>query len=130
MRIRSLSPILAVALALAPRPLLAQPSTPDRDRARLLANEGYDALDRKDYATAIDRFTQADALFHVATVAIGLARAQAGVGHLVDAKRTYERIVSEGAKPGSPPAIAKAVADAQRELAAIAPRVGGLVITV
>jgi hypothetical protein len=121
---------LALLLALAPGAALAEPSTADRDRARQLANEGYDALDQKDYPTAAERFTRADALFHVSTVALGLARAQAGLGRLVEAQQTYGRIVAEGAAPGAPAPLVNAVAEARRELARLAPRVPSVVITV
>jgi serine/threonine protein kinase len=78
--------------------LLAQPiSAAEKAKARDLANAGYDALDKRDYVTAANRFTQADGIIHVATVRLGLARAQAGLGHLVDAETTYKKILAEGA---------------------------------
>jgi hypothetical protein len=120
----------ALLLALAPASAHADASAADRAIARDLANEGYDALERKDFTTAVERFTRAEALFHVATIALGLARAQAGLGRLLDASETYRRIVAEGAPSGAPPAIARALADARRELDAIAPRLAGIVINV
>ena len=121
---------LALLLTLAPAAASAQPSDGDRALARTLANEGYDALDRKDYAAAVERFTRADALFHVATVALGLARARVGLGQLVAARETYAAMVREGVPAGAPAPLVKAVADARKELDALAPRIPSLLITV
>jgi hypothetical protein len=122
---------LVLLVALAPTPALAQQvSAADRALARDLAMEGYDALDRKDYPTAVERFGRADALFHVASVALGLARAQVGIGQLVNAQETYGRIVREGVPAGAPAALVKAVSDAGAELAAVRPRIAGVIITV
>jgi hypothetical protein len=123
--------LLALLFALAPARALAQPISPaDKARARDLANAGYDALDKKDYAKAAERFAQADGIIRVATVRIGLARAQAGLGRLRDAQATYGKIVTEGAPPGAPPPIVKAVAEARREVEALGSRIPTLVIRV
>src|SRR4051794_6044258 len=50
---------LLCGLLLAPRVAWAEPTEADRATARSLASEGYDALERKDYATAVDRFRHA-----------------------------------------------------------------------
>jgi hypothetical protein len=127
---RLASIVLLAAVALAPAVASAQSSAADRAVARTLTLEGYDALDNKDWATAADRFTRADTLYHVPSVALGLARAQVGLGRLVDAQDTYRRMVQEGAPPGSPPAFVQAVEDARKDLAALIPRVPSVVITV
>jgi hypothetical protein len=119
-----------VALALWPSPALAQPSDVDRATARALTLEGYEALDRKDYATAADRFTRADALYHAPTVMLGLAHAQVGLGKLVEALVTYSRIANEAVPPNAPAAFAKAVDDARRELAALMPRIPNVIVNV
>ncbi|HEY8945131.1 MAG TPA: hypothetical protein VIM73_12760, partial [Polyangiaceae bacterium] len=49
---------------------LAEPSAEDRATARALAGEGYQALQQKDYSTAADRFSRADALVHAPTLMI------------------------------------------------------------
>src|SRR5262249_26947752 len=99
--------------------LAAEPSDADRATARSLAEEGKAALDRFDYRTAEDRFARADALLHAPTLLLGLARAQAGLGKLVEAHESYMRIQREGVKPGSPPVFARAQEDAAREVGAI-----------
>jgi len=120
---------LALVAVLAPTPAWAQVSPSDRALARSLANEGYDALDHKSYLAAAERFGRADALFHVPSVALGLARAQAGLGQLVVAEETYRRILREGVPQDAPPALVKAVGDARADLAALLPRIAGVTIT-
>src|SRR6266851_3038867 len=102
--LRSLAFTIAV-LSLPSRPVAAQPSASDRATARALAEEGGEALDRKNYEIAADRFARADALVHAPTLSIELARAQVGLRKFVEAQETYLRIIREGVAPGSPPAF-------------------------
>jgi hypothetical protein len=108
----------------------AEPNDADRATARALAEEGKTALDRFDYGLAEDRFARADALVHAPTLLLGLARAQAGLGKLVEAHESYQRILREGVKPGSPPAFAKAQDDASKEVGGIAARLAWVTISV
>lgn len=121
--------LLAVSVSLAGAPALAQ-SDADRATARQLAQEGQDALRAKDYATAVDRFARADRLFHAPTLLLGLARAQAGQGKLVAAHETYRTLLRETIPADAPAAYAKAVEAAQAEVAALAPRIAYVTITV
>jgi hypothetical protein len=130
MKVRHAVAALIFASALAGRAEAAEPSEVDRATARALTIEGYEALDRKDYAIAVDRFRRADALYHVPTVALGLAHAEVGLGKLVSALATYSGIVREGVPPKAPPAFTKAVDDAHRELDVLAARIPSVVITV
>src|SRR5688572_30046531 len=91
---------MAVALGIA-QPAFAQ-SEADRGQARQLAIEGNEALEKKDYVTAADKFGRADALFHAPTLLLGFARANAGLGKLVVAVEAYRRVVREGAPPDQP----------------------------
>jgi hypothetical protein len=110
------------------RGALAQVSDADRATARKLAQQGQDALDHKDYTTAVDRFDRARQLIAAPTIALGLARAQVGLGKLVAAQETYARIVREGVAPGASAVFTKAVADARAELDALEPRIPTVVI--
>lgn len=130
MNARRLASALLVTALLAPTLAEAQVADADRATARQLAQQGQDALDKRDFVTAADRFTRADALVHAPTLLLGVARAQAGLGKLVSAQEAYARIVREGVPAGAPPAFAKAVADARAELAALEPRIPNLVINV
>ena len=121
---------LLLAAFLAPALARADVSDADRATARALAVEGQDALDRKDHAVALDRFGRADALIHAPSLLIGVARAQAGLGRLVAAQETYNRILREGVAPGSPEPFFVALEDAKKELEALAPRVPSVTIVV
>ena len=118
------------AFSLVARVALAQPSDADRATARSLAHEGFDAQQRGDYAVAVERFSRADALVHAPTLLLGMARAQVGLGKLVAAHETYQRIVREPLEPRAPAVFGKALADAKRELAALAPRLSWVTIRV
>ena len=116
----------AVASAQSPAPV----SEADRATARQLAADGKAALERKDYAAAADRFARADSIVHAPTLLMGLARAQTGLGKWVAATGLYRRILREGVAPGSPPAFFDALADAQKELDALSPRLPNVIINV
>jgi hypothetical protein len=107
-----------------------EPSSADRATARTLAQEGYVALNAKDYATAADRFQRALALVHAPTLLRDLARAQVGLGRLVDAHETYSLIIREGVAADAPAPWVKALADAKAELATVTPRLPWITITV
>jgi hypothetical protein len=129
MRRRSVASALLVAWLGVTASAWAQPSDDDRATARRLAIEGNAALEQKDYASAADKFGRADALFHAPTLLLGFARAQAGLGKLVSAHESYQRIVREGAPDGSK-IFVDAVDDAKKELAALEPRVPWVTIQV
>ncbi|HEY4121362.1 MAG TPA: hypothetical protein VGM56_26030 [Byssovorax sp.] len=121
--------LVAVALSSVASPALAQTQA-DRAKARKLAYDGQDALDRKDYPTAIDRFTQADAIVHAPTLLFGVAQGYLGLGKLKDARAALERIVRDGVPPKSPPAFAKAVEEAKAALADLDRRMPAIEIRV
>jgi len=120
----------ASSLVLAPASLSAQAPDADRVTARAMAEEGQAALERRDYRVAEDRFTRADALIHAPTLMLGLARAQLGLGKLVEAHESYQRILREGVKPGAPPAFSKAVSEAGKEVEAVAGRLAWVTLDV
>jgi hypothetical protein len=107
-----------------------EPSASDRATARVLADEAGDALDKKNYEVAADRFARADALVHAPTLLLGLARAQAGLHKFVEAQENYQRILREGVPAGAPPAFAKALQDAQRELKTVTSKLAWVTVTV
>jgi len=109
---------------------LAEPSAADRATARALAGEGYQALQSKDYATAADRFSRADALVHAPTLMIDWARALVGLGKFVEAQERYEQIIREGVDPKAPKSWQKALDDAGVELAALKPRLAWVTLSI
>jgi hypothetical protein len=120
---------LSLLLALSAAPAAAQ-SDADRATARDLGREGEAALGRKDYKTAVDRFRRADKMVHAPTLELGLARALAGEGKLIDSQETYNRIIREGVPAGAPDVFKKAVDAAKQEVDAVSARVAGATITV
>jgi hypothetical protein len=118
-----------VALLFAPR-IIAAPTDSDRTTARELAREGYEALEQKNYAVAEDRFRRADALVHAPTIVVDHARALVGMGRLVEAYERYALVIREGVAANAPAPWKQAVADAEKEIESIKPRLAWLVINV
>jgi hypothetical protein len=106
----------------------AQPDAENRATARALAGQGQEALDAKDFTKAEDLFRRADGLFHAPTLLLGLARAQAGDGKVVESWEAYNRIIIEAVT--SPPAFAKALEDAKKEIGSVEGRRSRVTIAV
>jgi len=119
-----------LSLALVSSAAVAEPTAADRATARTLAQEGQQALEAKNYAAAIDKFGRADSLVHAPTLLLGLARAQVGLGKLVEAQESYNRIIREGVQAGAPRSWTKALDDASKEVAALPARLPWVTITV
>jgi hypothetical protein len=102
----------------------------DRATARTLAQEGQEALEAKKYGPAAERFARADQLVHAPTLLLGLARAQVGLGKLVEALESYNRIVREGVAPTAPKSWSKAYEAATAEVETVTPRIPWVTITV
>jgi hypothetical protein len=118
----SLSLVLSMLALSAPVGAQPEPSDMDRATARALAREGYEAQRRGQFALAADRFERADALVHAPTLLLGLARAQQGLGELVEAHENYQRLLREPLPADAPPAFVKAVEEAKREAPGVAAR--------
>jgi hypothetical protein len=118
---------LLCALSLA-WPAWAEPNEADRATARALAIEGHNALTKKDYATAADRFGRADALVHAPTLVVDWARALQGLGRFVEAHEKYELVLREGVDSSAPKSWVRALEDAKKELDALKPRLGWVTV--
>jgi hypothetical protein len=128
-----LSPFLLpfVLLLTAPGLVLAQPvSDANKAAARQLVLDGNDALTKNDFAGAADLFSRADKLVHAPTVTVGLARAQVGLGKLLAAQELYNQLTHETLPPNAPAAFQRAIDDASKELAVLAPRIPSVVVKV
>jgi hypothetical protein len=121
---------LAVSLLCSTTVARAQATEADRTTARELAREGYDALEQKNYAVAEDRFRRADALVHAPTIVVDHARALIGMGRLVEAYERYALVLREGVPSNAPASWKQAVADAEREIETVKPRLAWLVINI
>ncbi len=80
----------------------AEPSASDRETARGLMTEGRTARDKGDLKGALKAFLGADAIMHVPTTGLEVAKSQAALGLLVEARETALRITRIGEKPGDP----------------------------
>lgn len=127
--------LLVIGLVFIPTLAFAQ-SDDDKGTARALGHEGQDALDRKDYVVAADRFGRAVAIFDEAkalvppTLLLNLARANVGLGHFVSAQEDYNRVVRQGTTPGAPAVFVQAVEEAKKEIDAVAPHLAAVTISV
>ncbi len=108
----------------------AAPSEIDRQMARSLAAEGYEALVAKKYSTAEDRLRRADQLVHAPTIVVDHARSLTGLGRLLEARERYRLVIREGVAASAPASWKQAFVDAQKELADLEPRLSWLVIRV
>lgn len=109
-------------------PVWAQGTEADRATARALALEGHDALQKKDYKTAADRFGRADSLVHAPTLVVDWARALQGLGRFVEAHEKYELVLREGVGSGAPKSWLRALEDAKKELDALKPRLAWVTV--
>jgi hypothetical protein len=129
MRTLARSALLAVSFVLLAPAAFAQ-SDADRATARELGKDGQAALDKKDYKTAEDLFHRAESLFHAPTLLLGYARAEAGLGKVVNAAESYSRIIREGVAPGAPQVFVDAVTAAKAEIGATQARIATVTITI
>jgi hypothetical protein len=125
----------ALASSLGPRLASAQDDA-TRAAARSLAFEGNDADKRGDAALAEAKFDKAFALVPVPTLGLSSARARVKQGKLVEAAERYRQVLRlDAAAVGiagaglNLPLQQRAQADAERELAALLPRIPRIVLT-
>jgi hypothetical protein len=131
MRMRSSAAcLLCAALAvLAARPALAAGSFADREAARTLAGQGYDAFEGGMYDRAVDLFRQAEARYHAPTHLLYISRAQIKLGKLLDAEVTLQRIVDEKLAADAPAPFKEAQATARIEVLQAHALVPTLIVT-
>jgi hypothetical protein len=81
---------------------LADPTAADKETARGLMAEGRAARDKGDLQGALKAFAAADAIMHVPTTGLELARAEAALGQLVEARDTALRVTRIPESPKEP----------------------------
>ncbi|MEO6600536.1 MAG: hypothetical protein ABIQ16_11720 [Polyangiaceae bacterium] len=106
------------------------PSSANREQARKLAAQGFEALRRKDYSSAEDLLRRADELVHAPTLKVDHARALVGLGKLVEGHEGYAQVLREGVAANAPWQWRAALVDARTELAAVEVRLAWLTIIV
>jgi hypothetical protein len=80
----------------------AEPTAADRETARTLMQDGRDLRDRGDLANALTRFRAADDIMHVPTTGLEVARVEAALGMLIEARDAIASIRKTPAKPSDP----------------------------
>ena len=83
-------------------PAWADPSLSDRETARSLMDDGDAKRDRADFKAALKSYEAADAIMHVPTTGLEVARTQAQLGLLLEARETLGRVMRLPPKPGEP----------------------------
>jgi hypothetical protein len=99
---RSLVALLIVAGATMASVAHAEPSAADKETARSLMAEGRTDREKGDLKGALKAFEAADAIMHVPTTGLELARTQVALGQLVEARDTALRVARNPEKPGDP----------------------------
>jgi hypothetical protein len=102
----------------------------ERETARALMDDGYAKDERGDHAGALKSFLAADALMHVPTTTLQVAREQVALGQLVEARVTLLPILLSNAVAGEPPVFTTARQQAQATYDALSPRIPSLRVTV
>lgn len=99
----STSLLLATVLVLFSlgRPVAAQQEVEpsEGDQAVALGNEGIELFEAGDWSGALDRFRQAEALYHSPVFVLYMARSLRKKGRLLEAKASYERVIQEKLAP-------------------------------
>lgn len=83
-------------------PAFAEPSAADKETARSLMEDGDTKRDKGDLKGALKSYEAADAIMKVPTTGLEVAKAQAALGLLIEARDTLQRVVRIPAKPGEP----------------------------
>ena len=106
----------------------AEPSLSDRETARALMDDGDAKRDKGDFKAALKSYEAADAIMHVPTTGLEVARAQAQLGLLLEARETLGRLGRLPPKPGEPAAFAGARKTAESLTAEIGARIPSVTV--
>lgn len=96
-----------VSFTLFASPLFAQ-TAEEKQQARALMDEGDQKRDAKDYKAALAAYEKADGIMHVPSTGLEVARMQAQLGMLLEAKETVTRVKNIPAKDKEPQAFVNA----------------------
>ena len=108
----------------------AEPTAADRETARSLMQDGRDLRDRGDLTNALTRFRAADDIMHVPTTGLEVARIEAAIGLLIEARDAIAAIRKTPVRPGDPEPFTEARRKAADLDASLEGRVPALTIFV
>lgn len=100
------------------------------NEARELALAGWKALDAEKYQDALDKVTQAEALYHAPTHLLLMGNALAGLGKTADALATFERLAAEPLPDAAPTAFKEAQETGRKRVKELIARVPSLLVAV
>lgn len=101
---RLVTAMLLVALATGASPVAAEPTASEKETARSLLDEGDRSFGRKDYQGALTAYQAADAIMGVPTTSVEVAKVEAVLGLLVEARDSalkVSRFPSAANEPGA-----------------------------
>lgn len=101
-----------------------------RDEARLLGQEGIEALWAEQFAVADAKLERAYALFPTPTLALWSARARQKLGRWVDAVARYRETIERSNEVGDNAAQQRAQLEAKTELEQLLPRLPSVVLSI
>lgn len=108
----------------------ADPSLSDRETARSLMDDGDAKRDKGDIKAALKSYEAADAIMHVPTTGLEVARAQEKLGLLLEARETLGRVNRLPPKPGEPAPFTAARKTAETLTAEIGARLPSVTVLV
>jgi hypothetical protein len=126
---RALSAMVLVLSCALARDAGAQAKSPT-DEARELARDGWKALDAQNYKEALEKVTKAEALYHAPTHVLLTGNALAGLGRLVDALATFEKLAAEPIPDAAPAAFKEAQDTGRKRMKELLARVPSLLVVV
>ncbi|HVU03177.1 MAG TPA: hypothetical protein VHE30_15560 [Polyangiaceae bacterium] len=122
--------VLALGLALTTHAVDgACQANEERVGARAAAAEGARAFSEKRWDDAIDFFKRAESLVHAPPHLLYMARAQAQVGQLVEARENFLTVMHEELKPDAPQVFRNAKESAAEELKNVEARLPYVTVT-
>ena len=120
--LRGSTVLFAGALALMPATVAAQ-GRGGQETAKPLAEQGIELYHQGRVAEALQLLLEAEAAFSAPVHEVYIARAHAKLGHLLDAQKTYRKVLAGKPKPGENAALTSIREAAQRESDALRDRI-------
>jgi hypothetical protein len=108
----------------------AEPSAADKETARRLMAEGREKRAENDHKGALRSFLAADAIMHVPTTGLEVARTEATLGQLLEARDTALRVARTAPEPDEPPPFTRAREEAQKLSDELAKRISAITVQV
>lgn len=124
----ALAAVLVVGVSTTASAQTKTPNAADRETARSLMDEGRTKAQAKDLKGALAAYKAADAIMHVPTTGLAVARTQAALGLLVEARDTALGVTRIPVVGGEPPVIAEGRKAADDLASELSPRIPTLKI--